>query len=213
MNRAFRFSLLAAATLSLVASACATERDIDQMYGEPGMTPEGMERIGAIAGLTEGARLVGDIGPVEGIDHDAQVSEWGDSWDEGYGETYRYDSIQLDVYDGSKWAMIMLDVQGGLNHPRFEPGNTLSFQGYGYDEPMMEQEGGELYVSAIGCSSDDDVDMDSWIDDGGDYFDEPADEVYIEVLDGPTDDTKILDVTTTYPSTGQEARAGIVVPR
>lgn len=199
MNRSLRISLLAAATVALAASACTTERSLDSMYDES--LPEGMQSSDGLRELRGDAFLSGDIGPVSDINNQADVTSYGEDWD-----GYKYDYVELNVYDDARgsWAMIGLNIQGGLDNAALRPGTTHTFSAF---SEYGGGEEGDLYVDAIGCS-DADTTGEGWDDEA--YFDEPAEQVVLEVEPGDNPGSKQINVRTLF-SGGQEAEGSFQV--
>ena len=153
-----RSNMLAAAMM-IVSSACAMDRPADIA---PSLPDDGDPTYRPVRGAVEG-RLVGDVGPVDGIDGDAQLLS---AYDDG-----TYLSVETVVQLEDRAVMTLLAVTNGAL--LFVPGLHATF--------TLENTGADdMQIALIGC-----VGQNIGV---YDEFDAPADEVTVEVQAGQDDE-------------------------
>ena len=128
--------------------------------------------IGSNLQLSNG-NILGDIGPVTSIDHEATIL---DGYDDG-----SFSDIQVIAETDRGAAMNWLEIVGGINHPALRPGFSQTFteNDYGYDSR-------NLHIRVVNCAGDQAYD---WT------YDEPADEVDVRVEEGPLEGTLRVNYT------------------
>jgi len=137
------------------------------------------DRFEAIEQLTSGfegnmefvdnGQISGDIGAVR-IDSNNAELNGADQGNASY--------IEVMGQGENGIAMNVLSIEGGIDHDALQPGFASNFNAQEYDS--------DLFVTAIGCSGDREYDWD---------YDQPADDVDIEVLPGDSDDSMRIDYT------------------
>lgn len=176
-------SLLAAA----ISSGCIVERQYSDPSndGELQMVEAPFDR-GVETSLREAVngRIVGDVGPVRGLDERATELT---AYDDGY-----YGSVEMIVEPSrDDAAMTIVNINGGLDHPALRPGLSATFSADSY--PTDEN---ELYVTTIGCAGE----KYAW------DFDAPADDTQIVVEEGEVEGQMDVTVTSRFyerdPATG-----------
>jgi hypothetical protein len=125
----------------------------------------------------QGGSLAGDMGDVQNID-DEQPMLRGWVYD-GYASF----EIHAQKQDGSGAAMAIVDLQGGLESPDLEAGAHFVFQSTDYADAS------ELRVTLIGCSGP---------SEGAWAFDQSANEVTVDVSEGSSPDSLVLDFSGTF---------------
>ena len=179
--------------LAMVATGCTAEREYENQYGEfeDGAFRPNSDFYTVTSGSLElqRARLGGDIGPVRGLNDDATTLN---GWHE---QTYTNLEVIVEN-DRGEAAMTWLDINGGIFHPALRPGETFTFRSGDYPNDPQN----ELYVSGVTCSTANGR-AGQW------DFDQPIDEVTVEVQDGPDADTMRLNFTT---RTGSDISTGFV---
>jgi len=123
----------------------------------------------------------GVLGPVNVIEGDTLRV---DSYHEAYGDGFSFTQVQTtapQVADGA--AMVLLFIDGGLDHPALVPGARYSFS-------QGESDVGGLNIDGIGCSGPDDG---NWSD-----YDQPADEIDVEIEEGEEPGTQVLSYRATF---------------
>jgi hypothetical protein len=172
-----RTAILITAALSL--GGCSWMYEEDDGGGAallPGGDPAGNLQI-------ENAYLEGDLGDVRGFA--------GGVWlQEGY--SYEgFSGVEIQARGGEGAVMTMLSIEGGLDHPDVRPGAVLDFRGFeAYDYDAGAQ---RLYVSALGCSGGAPGD---WA------YDQNADNVRLNVLEGAEPDTLRIEFTASFRHDG-----------
>lgn len=172
-----RFSILGSlvGTLGLFGSGCVANHS----YYEP--VEEGDYEFfedlgGGYMGnlqLLEG-RLAGDIGPVTGVDSEATLLE---GFDDG-----SFADVQVIAETERGVVMSWVEIVGGTDHPALQPGFSQTFRenDFGFDSR-------NLHVRVVNCSGDEAYDWD---------YDQPADEVVVQVEEGPLEETLLVNFTT-----------------
>ena len=127
------------------------------------------------------AHLSGTLGPAEGFSEEPyRVTAYRD------GEL---DVIRVDATDSAtgRWVMAEIHVQGGLDHPSFVEGETLSFVSEEAGAPVPS---GAVFVSGLGCSGPAEMEFE---------YDEPTQGAEAEVLAGTLPGQRIFDFHLTFP--------------
>ncbi len=125
----------------------------------------------------------GDLGTVRAFEGRAAEVTGSD-----YGTTTS--TVRIDAEDTTArwWAMTQLSVSGTLHHPRLVPGARLVFN-------ASSGRTGGLHVSVLGCSG---PRRDQFT------YDRPADEVSVNVSEGPSPDTRRIDFDAKFDGPGGE---------
>jgi hypothetical protein len=157
-------SVMAAATL-MVSSGCLqggaepSGRDIEDTLVE---TPDVDSAYRPVRGAVDG-RLVGEIGPLSGIDASANLLS---AYDDGY-----YLSVETVVELDQRAVMTLLSVSNGADV--FRPGLNATFN-------LENSTEGDVQVTVLGC-----VGQEVGV---YDEYDAPADEVTVGVEEGELED-------------------------
>jgi hypothetical protein len=123
-----------------------------------------------------GGSLLGDMGRVRDFDdEDPMLRGWNA---DGYANL----EVHAEKPDGTGVAMVIIGVTGGLEHPELRSGAHFEFNQYEYPESG-------LHVNLIGCSGPVEGD---WA------FDQGADTVTLDVSEGDTASSRVLDFTATF---------------
>lgn len=177
-------SILLVAALAAAAEAGGYSGGAYTSSSEPFDTP--------LTGISDG-HLHGDFGNVS-RDSDARLS----------GTTYTYgatpvDRVTLETFDGTNWAMMAVEFDGGLKAAGLATGKPFRFDAYGTDSSAP------VYVTAYACSDDD----------LSDYYttpyDRPADAVTVTATDDPTAQVRHVAIELELPD-GQVAHGKFAVP-
>lgn len=127
--------LLAIAAIAALLPACTNVRDLGEGNGRYGLEQMDLD-IDSI--------LIGEAGSFRDVNHPAEAMVYNES----YGDT-RMANVQLDVYDGDRWAMANIQFEG-LNLEDLEPGETYNFNMRSVD---FDNSNDDVNVYGIGCSS------------------------------------------------------------
>lgn len=170
--RSKSFTMTAAAMF--ISSACAMDRPEDitpQLEDiQPNDTEESAYR--PVRGAVDG-RLAGDVGPVSGIDGEANLLS---AYDDGY-----YLSVETVVQLQDRAVMTLLSVSNGALV--FAPGLNATFT-------LENASADDVSVTMLGC-----VGQNIGV---YDEYDAPADEVTVDVDAGETDDEMVVGVRATW---------------
>lgn len=169
--------------LALAAVAGCTEPGADSITGSLGgragakelndsepipLRPFGDEEEPLLHSALRGR--LGDVGSFDGVPYKAERSRI-DS----------YDWVQLEVESPRGVSMALLTIVGGLRHDSLEPGAHLTLGSL-----SSSGDRGKLQVGVLGCSG---PSPDNW------EYDSPAEWTEIEVVEGPSGDTRTLHFT------------------
>jgi hypothetical protein len=130
--------------------------------------------------ITDSA-LAGDMGPVRGFDdEDPMHNGWAyDGWA----------TVEIHALgqNGSEAAMTIFEIEGGIDHPGLRPGAHYEFSwgDYNYDTQFDRP----LRMDVIGCSGPNEGD---WV------YDQMADDVAVDVSEGSTPGTVVVDFSATF---------------
>ncbi len=163
---------------AIVSSGCAMDRleDLEPRLDDLAVaTFEGDPAYRPLRGAVDG-RLAGDVGPISGIDRDANLLS---AYDDGY-----YMSVETVVELQGRAVMTLLSVSNGS--AVFAPGLSGSYA----LEDLLEMDAEDMQVTMLGC-----VGQDVGV---YDEFDAPADEVVLAVAEGGNDDEMAVLVSATW---------------
>ncbi|MBI2895892.1 MAG: hypothetical protein HYY06_20210 [Deltaproteobacteria bacterium] len=160
-----------------------TESYADEEMVEPEYDPYYSEQA---IDITDSA-LAGDMGSVRGFDdEDPMHNGWAY---EGWATV----EIHALGQNGSDAAMTIFEIDGGIDHPSLRPGAHFEFSwdAYNYDNQLDRP----LRMDVVGCSGPSEGD---WV------FDEMANEVEVDVSEGSTPGTVVIDFTATFSAYGPD---------
>lgn len=163
---------------SLMVASLTTGCMVDRPFEDGGggdlfsRSRDGDEAYRPIRGAVDG-RLHGAIGPVSGLDHDANMLS---AYDDGY-----YLSVETVVELENRAAMTLLSISNGAEV--FRPGLDTTFTLENYDSEGVQ-------VTVLGC-----VGQDVGI---YDEYDMPADEAHVVVTDGGEPDEMDVSLTAVW---------------
>lgn len=184
---------LAVLALSL---GCAVERTYDGMDLNPDRfaIPANFANVAEDGVRPLAAHLAGDVGPgMRGFDDNAQII--------GYHER-GYTNLEVGVSNDRGAAMALLDISGGINHPAFQPGASLTFASDGSTSAADD-----LFITGVACSTDQPNAYGQW------NYDAPLQQVDVDVEGTDNPEVRRLNFTTIHAD-GDSAtgHVDVVVP-
>jgi hypothetical protein len=168
--------------VAALSTGCLVDRPYDDrddgLFTRPSINDDGSYR--PVRGAVDG-RLQGDVGPLTGLNHDANLLS---AYDDGY-----YMSVETVVELDDRAVMTLLSVSNGAEI--FQPGLNATFSLDNYDNDGIQ-------VTVLGC-----VGQDVGV---YDEYDMPADEATVVVDEGATPDEMAVQLTARWydrdPDTG-----------
>lgn len=137
--------------------------------------------------------LAGDMGSVRGFDDEEPMNR-------GYSyESWTTVEIHAKGQNGTEAAMAIFQIDGGIDHPGLRPGEHFEFSlsNFEYDTRFDQP----LRMDVVGCSGPSEGD---WL------YDAMADDVVVDVSEGSTPGSIVIDFTTTFTDYGTGEQQTVV---
>lgn len=162
------FSLSCA--IALLSSGCLVERTYDDVNSDRLQFNDVFASSFESNLPLRNATLAGDLGAVRGLDGVANASGFTDS---------TYASVESIGSNQSGSGMTIINFIGGIDHADLQVGSSVR-------STMDDYSDGDLHVEAIGCSG---AEIYNW------DFDQPADEVDVDVVEGSVEGARVINYT------------------